>query len=162
MVLRYHMSLILQSCFFDQTGYQCPAKSLKNIMRDTVCRRFLHHIVLSYYIWDNVCGTFIRHIVVSYYIKATDVKKMVTRFVINYYILPIDVNAVEMQSVVITTFCNITTFWVATVHATGIATNRTHLSHFIYIQLITIILNSLHSILFPISYSQKSVTDTRI
>ena len=43
-------------------------------MRDTVCRRFLHHIVLSYYIWDNVCRTFMRHIVVSYYIKATDVK----------------------------------------------------------------------------------------
>ena len=50
-------------------------EKLKNIMRDTVCRRFLHHIVLSYYIWDNVCRTFMRHIVVSYYIKATDVKK---------------------------------------------------------------------------------------
>ena len=50
-------------------------EKLKNIMRDTVCRRFLHHIVLSYYIWDNVCRTFMRHIVVSYYIKATDLKK---------------------------------------------------------------------------------------
>ena len=50
-------------------------EKLKIIMRDTVCRRFLHHIVLSYYIWDNVCRTFMRHIVVSYYIKATDVKK---------------------------------------------------------------------------------------
>ena len=50
-------------------------EKLKNIMRDTVCRRFLHHIVWSYYIWDNVCRTFMRHIVVSYYIKATDVKK---------------------------------------------------------------------------------------
>ena len=55
-----------------------------------------------------------RHIVVSYYIKATDVKKMVTRFVVNYFILPIDVNAVARQNVVITTFCNVTTFWVAT------------------------------------------------
>ena len=43
-----------------------------------------------------------------------DVKKMVTRFVVNYYILPIDVNAVAGQNVVITTFCNVTTFWVAT------------------------------------------------
>ena len=50
-------------------------EKLKNIMRDTVCRRFLHHIVLSYYIWDNVCRTFMCHIVVNYYIKATDVKK---------------------------------------------------------------------------------------
>ena len=89
-------------------------EKLKNIMRDTVCRRFLHHIVLSYYIWDNVCRIFMRHIVVNYYIKATDVKKMVTRFVVNYYILPIDVNAVARQNVVITTFCNVTTFWVAT------------------------------------------------
>ena len=56
-----------------------------------------------------------RHIVVSYYIKATDVKKMVTRFVVNYYILPIDVNAVVRQNVVITTFCNVTTFWVVVV-----------------------------------------------
>ena len=55
-----------------------------------------------------------RHIVVSYYIKATDVKKMVTRFVVNYYILPIDVNADARQNVVITTFCNVTTFWVVT------------------------------------------------
>ena len=39
---------------------------------------------------------------------------MVTRFVVNYYILPIDVNAVAGQNVVITTFCNVTTFWVAT------------------------------------------------
>ena len=39
---------------------------------------------------------------------------MVTRFVVNYYILPIDVNAVALQNVVITTFCNVTTFWVAT------------------------------------------------
>ena len=39
---------------------------------------------------------------------------MVTRFVVNYYILPIDVNAVARQNVVITTFCNVTTFWVAT------------------------------------------------
>ena len=38
---------------------------------------------------------------------------MVTRFVVNYYILPIDVNAVARQNVVITTFCNVTTFWVA-------------------------------------------------
>ena len=83
-------------------------------MRDTVCRRFLHHMVLSYYIWDNVCRIFMRHMVVSYYIKATDVKKkMVTRFVVNYYILPIDVNASARQNVVITTFCNVTTFWVA-------------------------------------------------
>ena len=76
--------------------YRLPMfEKLKNIMRDTVCRGFLHHIVLSYYIWDNVCRTFMRHIVVSYYIKATDVKKkMATRFVVNYYILPIDVNAV--------------------------------------------------------------------
>ena len=90
------------------------SEKLKNIMRDTVCRRFLHHIVLSYYILDNVCRTFMRHIVVSYYIKATDVRKMVTRCVVNYYILPIDVNAVARQNVVITTFCNVTTFWVAT------------------------------------------------
>ena len=55
-----------------------------------------------------------RHIVVSYFIKATDVKKIVTRFVVNYYILPIDVNALARQNVVITTFCNVTTFWVAT------------------------------------------------
>ena len=89
-------------------------EKLKNIMRDTVCRRFLHHIVLSYNIWDNVCRTFMRYIVVSYYIKATDVKKMVTRFEVNYYILPIDVNAVARQNVVITTFCKVTTFWVAT------------------------------------------------
>ena len=33
----------------------------------------------------------------------------------NYYILPIDVNALASQNVVITTFCNVTTFWVATV-----------------------------------------------
>ena len=39
---------------------------------------------------------------------------MVSRFVVNYYILPIDVNAVARQNVVITTFCNVTTFWVAT------------------------------------------------
>ena len=39
---------------------------------------------------------------------------MVTHFVVNYYILPIDVNAVARQNVVITTFCNVTTFWVAT------------------------------------------------
>ena len=89
-------------------------EKLKNIIRDTVCRRCLHHIVLSYYIWDNVCRTFMRHIVVSYYIKATDVKKMLTRFVVNYYILHIDVNAVARQNVVITTFCNVTSFWVAT------------------------------------------------
>ena len=50
-------------------------EKLKNIMMGTVSRRFLHHIVLSYYIWDNVCRTFMRHIVVSYYIKATGVKK---------------------------------------------------------------------------------------
>ena len=86
-------------------------EKLKNIMRDTVRQRFF---ALSYYIWDNVCRTFMRHIVVSYYIKATDVIKMVTRFVVNYYILPIDVNAVARQNVVITTFCNVTTFWVAT------------------------------------------------
>ena len=55
-------------------------QKLKNIMRDTVCRRFLHHIVLSYYIWDNVCRTFMRHIEVSYYIKATDVKKTGNQF----------------------------------------------------------------------------------
>ena len=91
-------------------------ENLKNIMRNTVCRRFLHHIVLSYYIWDNVCRTFMRLIVVSYYIKTTDVKKMVTRFVVNYYILSIDVIAVARQNVVITTFCNVTTFWVATMH----------------------------------------------
>ena len=89
-------------------------EKLKNIMRDTVCRRFLHHIVKSYYIWDNVCRTFMHHIVGNYYIKATDVKKMVTQFVVNYYILPIDVNAFARQNVVITTFCNVTTFWVAT------------------------------------------------
>ena len=56
-----------------------------------------------------------RHIVVSYYIKDTDVKKLVTPFVVNYYILPKDANAVARQNVVITTFCNVTTFWVATV-----------------------------------------------
>ena len=39
---------------------------------------------------------------------------MVTRFVVNYYILPIDANASTRQNVVITTFCNVTTFWVAT------------------------------------------------
>ena len=50
-------------------------EKLKNIMSYTVCRRFLHYIVLSYYIWDNICRTFMRHIVVSYYIKATDVNK---------------------------------------------------------------------------------------
>ena len=38
---------------------------------------------------------------------------MVTRFEVNYYILPIDVNAVARQNVVITTFRNVTTFWVA-------------------------------------------------
>ena len=77
--------------------------------------KILHHIVFkSYYIWDNVCRTFMHHIVVSYYIKATDVKNMVTRFVVNYFILPIDVNAVARQNVVIITFCNFTTFWVAT------------------------------------------------
>ena len=37
-----------------------------------------------------------------------------TRFVVNYYILPIDANASTRQNVVITTFCNVTTFWVAT------------------------------------------------
>ena len=42
-------------------------------------------------------------------------KKMVTRFVVNYYILTIDVNAVARQNVVITTFCNVTTFWVVTI-----------------------------------------------
>ena len=74
-------------------------EKLKNITRDTVCRRFLHHIVLCYYIWDIfVCRKFMHHIVVSYYIKATDVKKMVTRFVVNYHILPIDVNAVARQN----------------------------------------------------------------
>ena len=41
--------------------------------------------------------------------------KIVTRFVVNYYILPIDANASARQNVVITTFCNVTTFWVATV-----------------------------------------------
>ena len=41
---------------------------------------------------------------------------MVTRFVENNYILPIDVNAVARQNVVITTFCNVTIFWVATDH----------------------------------------------
>ena len=45
---------------------------------------------------------------------------MVTRFVVNYYILPIDVNAVARQNVVITTFCNVTTFWVATKHNAAI------------------------------------------
>ena len=50
-------------------------EKLMNKMRDTVCRKFLHHIVLSCYIWDTVCRTCMRHIVVSYYIKATDVKK---------------------------------------------------------------------------------------
>ena len=44
---------------------------------------------------------------------------MVTRFVVNYYILPIDVNAVARQNVVITTFCNVTTFWVATLLTQG-------------------------------------------
>ena len=39
---------------------------------------------------------------------------MVTRFVVNYYILLIDANASARQNVVITTFCNVTTFWVAT------------------------------------------------
>ena len=39
---------------------------------------------------------------------------MVTRFVVYYYILPIDANASARQNVVITTFCNVTTFWVAT------------------------------------------------
>ena len=39
---------------------------------------------------------------------------MVTRFVVNYYILPIDANPSARQNVVITTFCNVTTFWVAT------------------------------------------------
>ena len=39
---------------------------------------------------------------------------MVTRFVVYYFILPIDVNVVARQNVVITTFCNVTTFWVAT------------------------------------------------
>ena len=39
---------------------------------------------------------------------------MLTRFVVNYYILPIDSNASARQNVVITTFCNVTTFWVAT------------------------------------------------
>ena len=55
-------------------------EKLKNIMRDTVCRRVLHHIVLGYYILDNVCRTFMRHIVVSYYIKATDVIKKCNPF----------------------------------------------------------------------------------
>ena len=41
--------------------------------------------------------------------------KIITRFVVNYYILPIDANASARQNVVITTFCNVTTFWVATV-----------------------------------------------
>ena len=40
--------------------------------------------------------------------------KKVTRFVVNYYILPIDANANARQNVVIITFCNVTTFWVAT------------------------------------------------
>ena len=44
---------------------------------------------------------------------------MVTRFVVNYYILPIDANASARQNVVITTFCNVTTFWVAT-HVRGV------------------------------------------
>ena len=39
--------------------------------------------------------------------------KMVTRFVVNYYILTIDAKLAR-QNVVITTFCNVTTFWVAT------------------------------------------------
>ena len=65
---------------------------------------------------QHVCRTFMCHIKVSYYFKATDEKKMVTRFVVNYYILPIDGNAVARQNVVITTFCNVTTFWVATMH----------------------------------------------
>ena len=39
---------------------------------------------------------------------------MVTNVVVNYYILPIDVNAVKRQNVVVTTFCNATTFWIAT------------------------------------------------
>ena len=39
---------------------------------------------------------------------------MVTRFVVNYCILPIAANASARQNVVITTFCNVTTFWVAT------------------------------------------------
>ena len=115
-----HYSLIVHGILFYNFQKYCMIyrlsmfEKLNNIMRDTVCRIFLHQIVLSYYIRDNVCGTFMRHIVVSYYIKAIDVKKMVTRFVVNYYILPIDVNAVARQNVVITTFCNVTTFWVAT------------------------------------------------
>ena len=56
---------------------------------------------------------------------------MVTRFVVNYYILPIDVNAVARQNVVITTFCNVTTFWVAT--------SLFELSHFIEFHVITCI-----------------------
>ena len=44
---------------------------------------------------------------------------MVTRFVVNYYILPIDANASARQNVVITTFCNVTTFWVVTTGRPG-------------------------------------------
>ena len=53
-------------------------------------------------------------VISCYYIKATDVKKTVTHFVVNYYIVPIAANASARQNVVITTFCNVTTFWVAT------------------------------------------------
>ena len=62
-------------------------EKLKNIMRDTVCRRFLHHNVKSYYIWENVCRTFMRHIVVNYYILAIDVNASCKAKCSNYYIL---------------------------------------------------------------------------
>ena len=86
-------------------------EKLQNIMRYTVCRRFLHHIVLSYYIWDNVCRTFMRHIVVSYYIKATDVKKNGNPFCSK--LLHFDCRC-QCSCKAKCTFCNVTTFWVAT------------------------------------------------
>ena len=61
-------------------------EKLMNKMRDNVCRRFLHHIVLIYYIWDSVCRTFMRHIVVSYYIWDNVCLTLMRHIVVSYYI----------------------------------------------------------------------------
>ena len=51
-----------------------------------VCRTFMRHIVVSYYIWDNVCRTLMRHIVVSYYISDNVCRTFMRHIVVNYYI----------------------------------------------------------------------------
>ena len=59
-----HCSLIGHGIFLHDFHEYCMIYRLSMFekfmskIRDTVCRRFLHHIVLSYYIWDM----FVKHL----------------------------------------------------------------------------------------------------